>query len=45
MIEALKQAGFRAVASKQSFDSFLGTNKERVARKYGVLGANFIAWK
>ncbi len=27
------------------FDSFAGTSKEEVARKYGVRGANFIAIK
>lgn len=27
------------------FDSFLGTSKETVARKFGVNGANFIAYK
>jgi hypothetical protein len=45
MIEALKQAGFQEVRATHSFDSFRGTNKERVADKYGVRGANFIAWK
>jgi hypothetical protein len=27
------------------FDSFAGTSKEDVARKFGVRGANFIAFK
>jgi len=27
------------------FDSFAGTSKEPTARKYGVRGANFIAYK
>ncbi len=45
MIEALKQAGFHDVRATQSFDSFRGTNKERVAGKYGVRGTNFIGWR
>lgn len=45
MIEALKQAGFRDVRACQVFDSFAGTSKERVARKFEVRGGNFIAWK
>ena len=43
MIEALRQAGFHDVHARHFFDSFAGTNKERVARKYGVRGTNFIA--
>jgi hypothetical protein len=38
-------AGFRDVALRDTFDSFLGTNKERTARKYGVMGVNVIAYK
>jgi hypothetical protein len=30
---------------RDRFDSFLGTNKERTARKYGVTGVNVIAYK
>jgi hypothetical protein len=45
MIEALQQAGFRNARACRFFDSFSGTSKERVARKYEVRGANFIAWK
>lgn len=45
MIEALRQAGFRDVRACQFFDSFAGTNKERVARKYDVRGTNFTARK
>jgi hypothetical protein len=45
MIEALRQAGFREARACHFFDSFAGTSKERVARKYEVRGANFIAWK
>jgi hypothetical protein len=45
MIEALEQAGFGNARACQYFDSFSGTTKEGVARKYGVRGANFIAYK
>jgi arsenite methyltransferase len=45
MIEALHQAGFRNARECHFFDSFLGTAKERVARKYEVRGANFVAHK
>jgi hypothetical protein len=45
MIEALQKAGFRDARACHFFDSFSGTNKERVARKYGVRGTNFIAYK
>ena len=45
MIEALHQAGFRNARACHFFDSFSGTAKERVARKYEVRGANFAAHK
>ncbi|MEK6593660.1 MAG: hypothetical protein AABZ67_11335 [Pseudomonadota bacterium] len=45
MIEALRQAGFRNARACHFFDSFSGTSKERVARKYEVRGANFVAYK
>jgi len=45
MIEALQQSGFRSVRVCNFFNSFSGTTKEGVARKYGVQGANFIAFK
>ncbi|MGQ0523094.1 MAG: hypothetical protein ACT4P8_05475 [Betaproteobacteria bacterium] len=45
MIEALQQAGFRDARACHFFDSFAGTSKERVARKYGVRGTNFMAFK
>ena len=45
MIEALRQTGFLNVRVCNHFDSFSGTTKEKVARKYGVQGANFIAYK
>lgn len=45
MIEVMEKTGFRSARATRFFDSFLGTTKERVARKYEVRGANFIAWK
>ena len=45
MIEALTAAGFRDASVRNFFDSFQGTTKENVARKFGVQGANFIAYK
>jgi len=45
MIEALEAAGFRSARACHFLDSFAGTSKERVARKYQVQGANFMAFK
>ena len=45
MIQALQAAGFSNVRVCEFFDSFLGTNKENVARKFAVRGANFIAYR
>jgi hypothetical protein len=45
MIEALQQTGFQSVRVCNFFNSFSGTTKEKVARKYGVQGANFMAYK
>ena len=45
MIALLEQTGFRRAARQRFFDSFAGTSKERIARKYQVQGANFIAYK
>jgi hypothetical protein len=41
----LAATGFSAVAITDRFDPFRGTSKERVARKYGVIGVNVHAWK
>jgi len=41
----ITEAGFRDVALRDSFDSFLGTNKESTARKFGVMGTNVMAYK
>jgi hypothetical protein len=39
----LGQIGFRDVAVREKFDTFRGTSKERIARKYGVVGVNVFA--
>ena len=41
----LGQVGFRGVEVRERFDSFRGTSKERIARKYGVTGINVFARK
>lgn len=41
----LEQVGFERVQIRERFDPFLGTSKERVARKYGVAGVNVHAAK
>jgi len=45
MIAMMEAAGFQRCAATEFFDSFAGTTKESIARKYGVRGANFIAYK
>ena len=41
----IEQAGFREAKVVEKFAPFLGTNKEKTARKYGVDGVNFLAYK
>jgi hypothetical protein len=41
----LAQIGFTDVEVVARFDCFLGTSKEKVARKYGVRGVNVMARK
>ena len=41
----METTGFQACAATEFFDCFAGTTKENIARKYGVRGANFIAYK
>jgi hypothetical protein len=41
----IEHAGFREAKVAEKFDPFLGTNKEKTARKYGVDGVNFLAYK
>jgi hypothetical protein len=45
MVEALEKVGFVEVAVKERFDPFRGASKERIARKYGVVGVNVFAQK
>jgi len=45
MIATMEAAGFERCSATEFFDSFTGTTKENVARKYGVRGANFIAYR
>jgi hypothetical protein len=45
MIKALHGAGFRNARAGRFFDSFSGTTKQEIARKYNVRGANFMAYK
>lgn len=45
MTEVMAEAGFRRAAVRQFFDTFRATSKEQVARKFGVRGANFIAYR
>lgn len=45
MLQVIEKAGFQNPAARDFFDSFNGTSKENVARKFGVKGANFIAYK
>ncbi len=37
--------GFSGVREVQSFDPFLGTRKEKTARRYAVRGVNVVAVK
>ena len=39
------RVGFRDVELKERFDAFRDTTKERIARKYGVVGVNVFARK
>jgi hypothetical protein len=41
----IEQAGFREATVVEMFDPFIGTSKEQTARKYGVDGVNFLAYK
>jgi hypothetical protein len=44
-VTVLTDLGFAPVAITERFDPFLGTSKERTARKYGVAGVNVHAVK
>jgi hypothetical protein len=41
----IEQAGFCEVQVVERFDSFRGTSKEGIARKFGVDGVNLFARK
>ncbi len=41
----MQDAGFIDPSIAEYFDTFLGTTKERTARRYGVRGANLRAAK
>jgi hypothetical protein len=43
MIGVFQSAGFNGVTITQRFDCFVGTTKERTARRYGVVGVNVSA--
>jgi len=43
LLEVLPTIGFRSVELRDRFDAFRGTSKERLARKYDVMGVNVFA--
>jgi len=43
LLEVLPAIGFRDVELRDRFDAFRGTSKERLARKYDVMGVNVFA--
>ena len=45
LLEVRPAIGFRAVELRERFDAFRGTSKERLARKYDVMGVNIFARK
>ena len=45
LLEVLGRVGFREVELRERFDAFRGTSKERIARKYEVVGVNVFARK
>jgi len=45
MIDVFAAAGLTDVRIRQRFDCFVGTTKERTARRYGVIGVNLSAKK
>lgn len=45
IVPLLQQCGFVDVAIVERFDPFAGTNKEPIARKFGVIGLNVVAHK
>ena len=45
LLEVLGAIGLRGVELRDRFDAFGGTSKERIARKYEVVGVNVFARK
>lgn len=45
LVPVLEAAGFADVEIVERFEPFEGTNKEHIAKKFGVLGVNVIAHK
>ena len=43
MIGVFQSAGFASVAITHRYECFVGTTKERTARRYGVVGVNLAA--
>jgi hypothetical protein len=43
LLEVLAAVGFAEVELRERFDPFRGTSKERIARKFGVIGVNVFA--
>jgi len=42
-VSAFQSSGFEDVSITHHFDCFVGTTKERTARRYGVVGVNLSA--
>jgi hypothetical protein len=42
-VAAFRSSGFEQVELTHRFDCFVGTTKERTARRYGVVGVNLSA--
>ena len=40
LLSLLAEVGFEAVEIRERFEPFLGTSKERIARKFRVTGVN-----
>lgn len=43
MLRGIEAAGFADARVTHRFEPFVGTTKERTARKYGVIGVNVVA--
>lgn len=45
MVALFAEIGLGQLQETQRFDAFKGTNKEAVARKFGVMGVNLLGIK